>query len=282
MPARAERRFVARASRILTALAPDGRRLEAREDCSYALYAGDDRAPKLIVERAFADALVQRDWLRTDRDATLALTDAGRAFLRRTAAPDDPWRGQHLVVEQTVQTDTDGRRHRRSRVVNESPLAWLRRRRGPGGAPLLSDAQFRAGERLRAEFERGQLRPRVTADWSGQPGDRGRRGPEAGSVDLLQSALAARSRVDKALQAIGPELGSLLVDVCCFLTGLEDAEARRGWPRRSAKVVLTIGLDRLADHYGYADAAIGTPRAAGTVHWGDAGFRPSLSGDPGT
>jgi len=279
MQTAAERRLAARARRVLTALVPKGRRLSARDDGSYALFSGTDRAPKLVVDPALAEALIRRDWLRADGRADLVPTEAGRAFLRRAAAPDDPWRGQHLVVEETVQIDADGRRHRRSQVVNESPLAWLRRRRGPGGKPLLSDAQFRAGERLRAEFERGQLNPRVTADWSGQPGGKGRRGPESGAVELLQSALAARGRVDKALQTTGPELGSLLVDVCCFLIGLEDAEARRGWPRRSAKVVLVIGLDRLAEHYGYADTAIGAPHGGGIVHWGDGSFRPALNGD---
>lgn len=163
----------------------------------------------------------------------------------------DPFRAQHLDAEPLA----DGA------FVDhgESPLAWLARRKGRDGQPLIAPHQFLAGERLRADFTRGQMMPRVTAHWdaavaSGRRGDIG-----LGVTDI---AIAARERVRRAADAAGPEFSGLLLDVCCFLKKLDTIESDRGWPARSAKVVLQLGLDRLARHYGLSAVARGPERGA--------------------
>ena len=169
----------------------------------------------------------------------------------------DPLRARHLAL---------GRRQIRGPAgvagvtvdEAESPLAWLARRKGRDGRALIEPVQLLAGERLRAEFTRAGLMPRITANWSASVAD-GRRG--ASSAPFTESVIAARQCVRHALEAVGPEFAGLLVDVCCFLKGLADIERERNWPQRSAKVVLQLGLDRLARHYGLCAEARGRGKA---------------------
>jgi hypothetical protein len=140
---------------------------------------------------------------------------------------------------------------------------------------LVGDAAFAAGERLRRDFTFGQLTPRVTTNWE-SPMARGRAAGGNGPADLSDNALAARQRLHRALEAVGPELRGVLLDVCCFLKGIEEVERERGWPARSAKVVLGLALERLARHYGYADQAIGAARHGRIETWGTPDYRPRI------
>jgi hypothetical protein len=173
----------------------------------------------------------------------------------------DPFRAQHLALgTRTVETP-DGRRATVAVDEAESPLAWLARRKGRDGKPLIDSAQLMAGERLRADFTRAQMMPRVTANWTA-PLTQGRGGGDTFGLSAPDAMIAARQRVRRAIDDVGPEFAGLLLDVCCFLKGLEDAERERAWPLRSAKVVLQLGLDRLARHYGYATQARGRSHPA--------------------
>ncbi len=198
----------------------------------------------------------------------LTLTLEGQSRLARVSNPEAPYLGQHRPLrrgrlppsQETVVLD-----------AGESPLGWLRRRRAKSGRSFISDHGFDAGERLRADFTTGNMMPRVTARWDmAVASGRQSRAPQPAYGDVV---LAAQDRVRSALRSVGPELSGMLVDVCCFLKGLEDVERDRGWPPRSAKIVLSIALDRLAAHYGMSSEAAG-PTASVLRSWGTPDHRP--------
>jgi len=80
----------------------------------------------------------------------------------------------------------------------------------------------------------------------------------------------------RALMAVGPELSGILVDICCELKGLEEAEKENGWPQRAGKVVLQIALTRLARHYGLIADGAPRPTRRGLRHWGSDDYRPTI------
>jgi hypothetical protein len=165
-------------------------------------------------------------------------------------------RAQHLALSRQILHEAGGSR---SVTVNdaESPLIWLARRSGRDGRPLIEPCQLRAGERLRADFTRAHIMPRMGANLSSPVGRSG--GGRGG--EFTETMIAARPRVRLALDAAGPEFAGLLVDVCCFLRSLAEIERMRGWPARSGKVVLQLGLDRLVRHYGIETQAHGPARS---------------------
>ena len=108
------------------------------------------------------------------------------------------------------------------RPAAEGALAWLRRRKDKDGRALITEMQFNAGEKLAADFWHAQLSPKVTASWSAMaPIHRLRRATPGLGVDMRDAVVAARERFQRALEAVGPELAGILVDVCCHDMGLE-------------------------------------------------------------
>jgi hypothetical protein len=124
----------------------------------------------------------------------------------------------------------------------ESPLGWLFMH------GHLTQRQFDAGERLRCDWERAQLAPRVTMTWDAAPVSRGRGGSALGP-DLNGAQLDARKRFEAAVASAGPGLADILWRIVCAGDGMREAESALGWPARAGKLVLTFALDRIADHY---------------------------------
>jgi hypothetical protein len=204
--------------------------------------------------------LIDANLARRNAAGAIEITPAGRAHLTRLNAAQqhngiDPFLAQHAAIARREGGEPgDG-----ALLVNESesPLAWLARRKGRDGRAMIEPHHFLAGERLRADFTRAQMMPRTTSNWESPVRSRGDAGA---TMHFSDAAIAARQRINHAMAAAGPEFSGLLLDVCCFLKGLEDIEQERRWPARSAKVVLQLALDRLARHYGLEAQALGKQR----------------------
>lgn len=234
---------LSRSERFLQSLAKSGQGAVLAQDGAFCI-AGE----KLTISESEAAELTRRDLVLRVGAEGLAVSGPGRAWVARQASALDPFRQQHGEITKLT-PNTDG-----TRVDNaESPLLWLHRRRDSDGRRLIGDAMFAAGERLRADFTYGSLAPRMSANWDSVGAAGGAHGP----ADLSDSQMAARQRIRKAIDWVGPELSGVLLDVCCFLKRLEEVERDRHWPARSAKIVLALALEKLARHYGYSDLAEG-------------------------
>lgn len=154
----------------------------------------------------------------------------------------------------------------------ESPLLRLYTRKFPNGRRYLDDSEFAAGERLRTDFEKGQLQPRITASLSTSVGGSGGSGL-FGAADISDFALDARNRFQKAVVSIGPELSDIAIDICCFLKGFETVEREKQWPPRSAKLMLKTALAQLSRHYGFSSPENTTGNRI--TAWGDDNYRPN-------
>lgn len=132
----------------------------------------------------------------------------------------------------------------RSVTVNraESPLGWLLAR------GHVSRRQYDAGERLREDWERAQLSPRVTMAWDAAPVARDR-GGQSQAPDLVGTQIDARKRFGEAVEQAGPGLSDILWRIVCSGEGMREAETALGWPARAGKLVLGLALDRVADYY---------------------------------
>ncbi len=239
-------------------------------DGSFLLEAKNKR--KMLTSSSLLKALISNQLLET-RNTHLSLTDLGRMRLKRAASTDlndvGGYAGQHRETT-TKEIRIDGLKQAVTVNSDESPLSRLRKRRDGHGKPWIDDAAFHAGERLRRDFTIGGLMQKVTASWDMSLGSTGRKAGAGRKPDLTNSAIDARRRLDRALDAVGPELSGVLVDFCCFLKGLEAIERDRRWPPRSAKLMLRTGLHLLVRFYGLETKG----PAQGRVRiWIDEGYR---------
>lgn len=233
---------------------------EESADCKRWLLVSEEGGT-ISCEKSVLDALNRAALIKV-QSGKIVLSATGRQFLQGIKNTED-------LAHAKVAEKSSGL------IVNfaESPLALLYRKSKQSGKSFLSDDEFQAGERLRADFTRGNMLPSITANWEAGVIKRSR-GERGAVAELSDHALDCRDRVEKALKAVGPELSGVLLDICCFLKGLELVERERLWPARSAKMMLKTGLSILHRHY---TAGRNSSKAeASAYHWGTPDYRPSL------
>jgi DNA-binding PadR family transcriptional regulator/transposase len=224
---------------------------------------GKSQVRTAVLSREQGQKILIRDWIERTGGGKLnryEITNAGRASLKRMMSEQNelkltrgfsdnpsPFQEQHCEWGSRIVTSESDDQPMRVRVnLRESPINMLGRKIGKDGKPFLANELLEAGERMREDFELSQLGPRVTQNWDRflVGSDRGNFGSNEGGGSSM-----AQNRLRKAMTALGPGLGDIVLRCCCFLEGMEAAEKRMGWSARSGKIVLRIALQRLRMHY---------------------------------
>ena len=131
---------------------------------------------------------------------------------------------------------------------------------GSGGQEgYLAPHHIEAARLIARTFEQAMLRQRVTMSYDLVR--IGREGKAQGQASLSETVEDARQRLSRIAQRIPPDCWGVLTDICIYDKGLQQVEMDRRWPRRSAKLVLRIGLEQLTDLMGLGAAATGRDRS---------------------
>jgi hypothetical protein len=221
-----------------------------------------DGGAEAAIELAEARDLASAGVLVVERDVVRPTAEAQGWLKRRLLEADDSFAAQHR--SETV--SADGTRMN----LAESPLSRLATA-ARGDAAFLARHQVEAGERVRQLAERACLQPRITMNYSAAQvaGSKGM----GHAAELGEMAADARRQLAQIHRVLPRDCAGVVLDVCGLLKGLQTVEQERGWPRRSAKLVLRIGLEQLAQHYGIAAEAVGAESRQRRV-WLDEGARP--------
>jgi hypothetical protein len=242
---------------LLTALARPGAVLTVSgnaEDPVATVLPGRARGakPSAAFPADDVEAAAKHGWIETASDGWgWKITRAGASVVRVARASTTAARAVAVPAGEVRRVVDRPRESRPAARDAGGSLAWLHGRRDKDGQPMISAEQLAAGERLAGDLWRARMTPRVTSVWTGVPGDAGgRRAAPGAGIDIADTVIAAKVRVERALKAVGPEFAGPLIDVCGHMMGLDDIERINNLPMRSGKMLLRTALTRLARHYG--------------------------------
>ncbi len=190
------------------------------------------------------------------KDDKCFASDVAATWLRRQLSGGTGFGEQHRQMEKTGEGLCLN--------LRESALRILATK-NKGKPAFLMPHHLAAANRIHTLVLRAQMIQRTTMSYD--PGRVG--GKKSGSsvtFDMADSAVDAKKQLFNLLGMLPADCADVIMDVCGFQKGLQLIETERQWPRRSAKLILRIGLEQLAVQFGLSNVATGT-KSTGSRSW---------------
>lgn len=234
-----EERFIKALLRSKLGAMSDGKYYRLTAEVGKNVNLDADRVDELIVNGVL---VCRGDFVFPTKEAA--------PWLKRRMSVGDGFLEQHQILETTHQG--------KLRNIEASPVLKLRARKN--GTRFLALHQVAAAERVGQWGERALLAPKMTMAYD--PTSISANGPSNSAANgVSDMAMQARKSLARLYKDLPKECAEVIVDVCVFEKGLQTIESERAWPRRSAKLVLRIGLEQLAGQLGLTSVAEGEPKA---------------------
>ena len=215
----------------------------------YGVFPHGDRRRRPTARIAGADvrALLSEGALEERGGDGFVLSAAGAARARREAARTaESYLAQHAAIEDRDLVSHDGAMRRARALAPSTVIRRLSALRDNRGQPWLSAAEIAAAGHLRAHWEAGQAGLLRGSDLTAAPMGAVARGPSNAAERMLAARCDARRQTAEALDALAQPLRRVVESVCLREEGLEMLERAEGWPARSGKLALKMGLAQLA------------------------------------
>ncbi len=226
---------------------------EVRAGGPYGVFPKDDRRRRPLARLSAETVrdLVADGVLEVGGDGGFVLSAAGHARVRRDGAEGaEAFLAQHAAIGARTVIDSDGTPRRVRALAASDVIRKLAALRDGGGSPWLSVEEVAAARQLRTHWEIGQTGLTRGSDWTAPPMGSTARGPASAQERALAARCDARRHVEEALDALAAPLRRVVERVCLHEEGLETFERTQGWPQRSGKLALKLGLAQLAKAVG--------------------------------
>lgn len=219
-----------------------------RDGPGFGVYLKGDRRrrPVARIAAAAVQALEAEGLIERAETDGFVLSAAGKARARRDAAVEgEAFFAQHGDIVARFVMDEPGAAREVRAWDGASAMRRLAGLKDASGKAWLAARELAAAAELREDWERAQAGLVRGSDWRAPP-----KGDSARAVNGQEAAMAARCdaerRFRERLAKLAPPLRRVVERVCLYDDGVEALERAEGWPARSGKVALKLGLAQLA------------------------------------